>query len=331
MSAVQRLASRADKMQQRRPWLAVPVATWKKFSDDRAGSLAALVAYYAFVSLLPLLLVLVSVLDLLVRNNAALRDRLLDSALQQYPLIGAQLRPHVEHGLSGTGFALVTGIVIALYGARGVANAIQNSLNTVWAVPIVDRPRFPWSLLRGLGLIATLGPGQIITITLSGLAGGAGHIGGAAGRVAAIIVALLLNVGLFWLAFRIATARQIPARDFAISAVLSAVAWQILQLVGGYFVGHQLKSHSAYGVFAVVLGLLAWLYLQAQITLYVAEYNVVRVRGLWPRTLNPPPLNEPDVLTYRLAAKAGQRRPELAIDVRPTGSATADPPPQRQQ
>ncbi len=326
MSAVQRLASRADKLQQRRPWLAVPVATWKKFSDDQAGNLAALVAYYAFVALLPLLLVLVSVLDLLVRNNEALRDKLLNSALQQYPLIGSQLRPHVEHGITGTGFALVAGIVVALYGARGVANAIQNSLNNVWAVPMLDRPRFPWSLLRGLGLIATLGPGQIITITLSGLAGGAGHAG-AAGRAAAIVVALLLNMGLFWLAFRIATARSIPARDFALSAILSAVAWQILQLVGGYFVGHQLKSHSAYGVFAVVLGLLAWLYLQAQITLYVAEFNVVRVRGLWPRTLNPPPLNEPDVLTYRLAAKAGQRRPELAIEVRPTGSATAHTPP----
>jgi YihY family inner membrane protein len=245
-------------------------------------------------------------------------------------VIGAQLKPHIEQGIRGTGFALLVGIVVALLGARGVANAIQNSLNTVWGVPRLERPRFPWSMLRGLGLIVTLGPGQIITITLSGLAGGTGHPSMAA-KAGALVISLLLNVGLFWLAFRIAIAREIPTRDFAISAILSAVAWQVLQLFGGYFVGHQLKSHSAYGVFAVVLGLLTWLFVQAQITLYVAEYNVVRVRKLWPRTLNPPPLTDADVRAYRLAAQAGQRRPELAIDVEPTGSATADPPPQPPQ
>jgi membrane protein len=330
MSAMQRLVKRADQLQQRQPWLGVPIATVQKFTDDRAGNLAALVAYYAFIALFPLLLVLVSVLKLLVRNNEKLRHQLLTSALNQYPVIGKQLEPHIKQGISGTGFALVVGIVVALFGARGVANAIQTALNTVWGVPRLERPRFPWSMLRGLGLIAVLGPGQIITIFLSGLAGGTGQYGTAV-KAGAVVLSLLLNIGLFWLAFRIATAREIPARDFAISAILSAAAWQVLQYFGGYFVGHQLKTHSAYGVFAVVLGLLGWLFLQAQITLYVAEYNVVRVRKLWPRALDPPPLTEADVRAYRLAARAGQRRPELAIDVRPTGSATADPPPERRQ
>jgi membrane protein len=330
MSAVQRLVERADELQQRRSWLGVPIATMQKFTDDRAGNLAALIAYYAFVALFPLLLVLVSVLKLLVRNNERLRHQLLRSALSQYPVIGKELEPHIKQGIGGTGFALVVGIVVALFGARGVANAIQTALNTVWAVPRMERPRFPWSVLRGLGLIAVLGPGQIITITLSGLAGGNGHPSLAA-QAGAAVLSLLLNIGLFWLAFRIATAREIPGRDFAISAILAAVAWQILQVVGGNLVGHQLKTHSAYGAFALVLGLLAWLFLQAQITLYVAEYNVVRVRKLWPRALNPPPLTEADVRAYRLAAQAGQRRPGLAIDVRPSGSATADPPPERRQ
>jgi membrane protein len=330
MSAMQRLLKRADELQQQRPWLGVPIATVQKFTDDRAGNLAALIAYYAFVALFPLLLVLVSVLDLLVRHNDKLRHQLLSSALAHYPMIGKQLEPHIKQGINGTGFALVAGIVVALFGARGVANAIQNALNTVWGVPRVQRPRSPWSLLRGLGLIAVLGPGQMITVFLSGLAGGTGQFGTAA-QAGAAVLSLLLNIALFWLAFRIATAREIPTRDFAISAILSAVAWQILQYVGGYFVGHQLKTHSAYGVFGLVLGLLTWLFVQAQITLYVAEYNVVRVRNLWPRALDPPPLTDADMRAYRLAARAGQRRPELAIDVRPTGSATADPPPEQRQ
>jgi uncharacterized BrkB/YihY/UPF0761 family membrane protein len=139
---------------------------------------------------------------------------------------------------------------------------------------------------------------------------------GAGAYIAATAVSLLLNVGLFWLAFRMATASEIRTRDLLLSAILAAVAWQALQLLGGYFIGHQLKSNSAYGVFGIVLGLLAWFYLQAQITLYVAELNVVRVRRLWPRSLDPPPLTDADLRAYRLYALAEQRREEIEIDVR---------------
>src|SRR5271165_2149949 len=187
---------RVDQLQQQRPALAVGVATWKKFGDDQAGNLAALVAYYAFASIFPLLLVFVTVLDLVVRNNAKLREHLLDSAFGQYPVIGAELRMNV-HGLSSTGPALVIGLVLTLYGARGIAVAIQNALNTVWGVPQFRRPGFPKSLLRSFGLIAVIGPGVIITITLSSIAGGTGHLSGAAARIAPIAISLLLNVGLF--------------------------------------------------------------------------------------------------------------------------------------
>jgi membrane protein len=314
MNAVKRLLAAADRLQQSRPWLAVPVATWKKFGDDQAGNLAALIAYYAFAALFPLLLVFVTVLDLVLKDNAALRGRLLHSALSQYPVIGGELS-HNVHSLNKTGLALALGLILTFLGARGVASAVQNAMNSVWEVPIMDRPGFPWSLLRSLGLILVIGPGVIATTALSSIAGGTGHLGGAGARVAATAVSLLLNMALFWLGLRIATAGDVTWRDLRLSAILAAIAWQALQLAGGYFIGHQLASNSAYGAFAVVLGLLAWLYLEAQLTLYVVELSVVRARRLWPRSLTPPPLTDADLKAYRLYAGAEQRRAEVKVDV----------------
>jgi membrane protein len=319
MSRLDTVLHAADRLQQRRRWLAFSVAAWKKFGDDQAGNLAALIAYYAFVAIFPLLLVLVTVLDLVLSRHTALRGRLLSSALASYPIVGVQLKQNV-HALGQTGAALVIGLIFTFLGARGVASAAQNALNAAWEVPFSARPRFPWALLRSVGLIVVVGVGQIVTFTLSGIAGGTGHvISGAGVHIAAVAVSLLLNVGLFWVGFRLATASSVATRDLRLGAFIAAPAWQVLQLAGGYVVGHQLaRASSLYGTFGIVLGLLAWLYLQAQITLYAVEINVVQVRRLWPRSLFPPPLTPQDLTAYRLYARTEQRWPELEIDVRDT-------------
>ena len=305
-----RMVRAIDRAQQSRSWLAVGVATWKKFSDDQAGNLAALVAYFAFASLFPLMLVAYTVLDLVAKGNATLADRL-TKALQDYPVVG-QL--HVGHGLSQTGLALVVGILLTLYASLGVANAIQNAMNTAWAVPRYQRPGFPKNKLRSLGLIAVIGPGEIITIALSTVAGGVGHLGGPGGQAAAFLVALLLNIGLFWLTFRLATSKDVSGRDLRLGAILAATAWQLLTFALAKTILH-LHSNSAYGVFGSVLGLLAWFYLQAQITLYVVELDVVRARKLWPRSLAPPPLTQADLRAYQAYAQQTQLRPEVDISV----------------
>src|SRR5579875_952545 len=279
-AAVARALEAADRAQRRWPPLAFPVAVWRKFGDDQAGSLAALIAYYAFVATFPLLLALVTVLDIVVRRDPALRRRVLGSALRAYPVIGPQIGSSV-HPLRATG------LIGALLGARGVAMAAQNAMNTVWAIPPERRPAFPWSLLRGIGLVLVVGIGQIVTTPLSSLAGGLGHVvTGAWLQAATIACALALNAGVFWLALRLATAAEVGWGDLRLAAALAAVSWQVLQLLGGYIVGRTLAHSSAlYGVFGVVLGLLAWLYLQAQVTLYAVEACVVRARRLWPRHL----------------------------------------------
>src|SRR2546430_7959492 len=152
MNRAEQVAHSLDRLQQRTPWLAFPVAVWKKFGDDQAGNLAALIAFYAFAALFPLLLVLVTVLDLVLRDFPPLREDVLNTAYGQIPLIGTQLRDHLG-GLHETGPALVFGLVLTFLGARGVAGAVQNALNTVWAVPFNARPGFPWNQLRSIGLI----------------------------------------------------------------------------------------------------------------------------------------------------------------------------------
>jgi YihY family inner membrane protein len=326
MKRLERLLRAADRWQQRHGWVAFGVAAWKKFGDDQAGNLAALIAYFAFASIFPLLLVLVTALDIVLSGNPELRNRLLDSALANFPVIGDQLK-HNVHALGGTGLALAVGLIFAFLGALGFATAAQNALNSAWEVPFSRRPGFPWSLLRSVSLTLVVGIGQIVTGTISGIAGGSGHlISGAPAHVGAVAVSLLLNIGLFWAGFRLATAREVAARDLRLGALIAGVAWQVLQLAGGYLVAHQLaRSSSLYGAFGIVLGLLAWLFLEAQITLYAVEVNVTAVRGLWPRSLFPPPLTEQDLAAYRLYAEAEQRRPELQVEVEETGPPEADP------
>jgi YihY family inner membrane protein len=310
----------ADTLQQRHAWLALPVAVWKKFGDDQAGNLAALIAYYAFVALFPLMLVLVTVLSIVLKNDPGLQHRLLNSALSHYPVIGQQLS-HIGP-LTQTGLPLVVGLLGTFIGARGVATAIQNALNTVWEIPFARRPGFPWSWLRSFGLMLVIGLGLIGTTILSTAAG---RVFGAGATVVAVAVSLVLNVGVFWLAFRLGTAREVSWRQLRLGAVIAGVIWQVLQYAGGYFVSHQLAHASPiYGTFAVVIGLLAWLYLEAELTLYAAEINVVWAHRLWPRSVAPPPYTEQDRRAFQLYAQVEERGKGMDIVVEDVGSGGED-------
>jgi membrane protein len=312
MNMMKRLIAAVDALQQRHAWLAAPVAVWKKFGDDQAGNLASLIAYSALVGIFPLLLVLLTVLDRVAKYNPGL-TRTVESALKKYPVIG----PYVEHigRLHQTGIALVVGLVGTFIGALGVANSLQNALNTAWEIPFDRRPGFPWSWLRSAALIVVVGTGFIVTTVLSGLAAGVGHVLAVAGQsIPAIAVSLLLNFGFFWLGFRLATASEITWRQLWLGAAISAVIWQVLQVIGTRFVTHQIGHASPlYGTFAIVLGLIAWLYLQAQLMLYAVEINVVRAYRLWPRSLVPPPYTEQDRHAFRLYVAQRRKQMEIAV------------------
>lgn len=312
----ERLLDAVDRFQQRHAALAFPLAVWRKFGDDQAGNLAALIAYYAFVSVFPLLLVLVTVLGFVLSGNEKLQQDVLNSALTEFPVIGTQLRDNI-HSIGTSGGELSIGLVGTFLGARGVASAVQNAMNQVWAVPRRARPGFPFSWLRSFALIGVIGLGVLVTTGLSGVGSWGGHLFGPPVRVGIVALSLAMNIALFWLGLRVATAAQVTWRELRLGAIISALVWQALQYLGGYFVSHELRhASSLYGIFGLVLGLLAWFYLQAQLTIYAAEIDVVRTRRLWPRSLFPPPLTEKDRAAYRAYAQAEQRRPEIQIETR---------------
>jgi hypothetical protein len=165
----------------------------------------------------------------------------------------------------------------------------------------------------------------------STFAGGLGASGGSLGillRVVGIGLSLLLNFVLFAVAYRVLTALPLRWGDVAPGAAVASVLWSLLQVFGGYYVTHQIQGASnVYGTFAIVIGLLVWIYLGAQITLYCAEINVVRVRQLWPRSLVQPPLSTADKRTLAARAKAEQQRPEERINVEFDPSADREGPP----
>lgn len=289
------MASRAvkaiDAYQRRHRGLGFPIAVVYKFGDDQGPYLTALITYYGFLSLFPLLLLLVTILGFVLQGDPHLQDKVVNSTLAELPIIGSQLRENV-HSLKGSGVGLAIGIVGTLYGCLGVAGATQNAFNRAWAVPRNKRPN-PLALrLRSLLLLLVLGTGVVVTTALSGLTTAAGSFGATLGtglRIAAIPMATLVNVGLFMLAFRVLTSKEVPTRELRIGAVVAGIGWEIVQILGTYFVAHVLKgAPEAYGVFGLVLGLIAWIYLLALVIVFAVEVNVVGQRRLWPRALLTP-------------------------------------------
>lgn len=316
MNPVEKAFRRADMLQRRYPWLAFPFAVLKKFGDDQAGGLAALVAYYGFFSLFPLLLLFVSVLGIVLPGHPGLRNEIVHSALAQFPVIGGQIGEKAGiHGLTGSWLSAAVGAGGALWAGLGVAQAAQRAMNVVWDIPRSEWPNFVFRRLRAALMLAILGVVFIVSTFASGI-GSSGALTSTLLSAAGWVLSLALNVILFSLAFQVLTARDLTWRHVLPGAASAAVAWTVLQAVGGYYLTHEVRSASnIYGAFALVIGLLVWISLGAQITLFGAEINVVWFRRLWPRSLVQPPINEGDRKVYRAIVERARMRPEVGVDV----------------
>lgn len=326
MEAIRRLVRAVDRAQQRHAVLAFPYAVVKKFGDDQGGSLASLIAYYGFFSMFPLLLVFVSVLGILLRGNPGLRHRLLESALRGFPVIGQAITSDVHAITAASPIGLAVGIAATLWAGLGLTQVAQDAMNRVWGIPQRDWPGFAPKRLRGVALLALLGTITVVSTVASGA--GASLSSRALGlRVAGLAVSVVLNLLLFTLAYQLLTARRLRWRDVLPGAVAAGVAWTALQYGGGYYVSHQVAhARAVYGTFALVIGLLVWIHLGAQLTLYCAEINAVAHQRLWPRSLAPPPLTEGDRRAYRQVVYRAQIRPEQIVQVSYRDGAEAGAP-----
>lgn len=319
MNPIEKRVRTVDAWQQRHRFPSFAYAVFKKFGDDQAGNLVALLTYFAFLATFPLLLALSAILGLVLKGNPSLQASIQSSALAEFPIIGTQLSSQV--GLSSLGHstpALIIGIIGAILGGRGLANALQNTQNTLWSVPKIDRPGFPSNYLRSFGLLGLLGVGTVVTTGAAWLVG-AGQMLGLTGvlvEILATALSIAIGIGLFFAAFRIAAAKIVATRDLVLGAIVSSVAWQILLSLAGIFINHVLKhSQAIAGFFGVVLGLLAWFGLQATAVVYAIEADVVRVHHLWPRSIVQPPLTQADKDYLVEVVAAEKRRPEQMITV----------------
>jgi YihY family inner membrane protein len=314
MNALEKVMRRVDAAQQRFGPAALVFGVMKKFGDDNAGTLVASLSFSAFLCVFPLLLILITVLDIVLAHDPGARNSLVHSALHQFPLVGTQLGKQI-HGLHRSSvIGLIVGVLGLLWGSTGLAQSGLFSMAQVWNLAGPERPNYAARLGRSFAFLAVLGLGLVVTTGLAGF-GTFGRHNLALGMLS-VVMALLINVATYFGAFRVLTPKAVHSRQLLAGSVLGGVAWTILQAVGGYVIGHDLRNDSrTYGTFGLVLGLVAWIYLGSLITVYAAELNTVLAGRLWPRGLVQPPLTEADQRSLTLQATQNQRRLEQDVSV----------------
>ena len=306
-----------DRIQRRHPVLGFPIAVVYKFFDDFGGYLCALLTYYGFLSLFPGLLLLSTVVGIVLQGQPEWQERILDSALSEFPIVGDELR--TTGTIGGGPVGLLVGGLAALYGGLGVGQALQYASNTAWMVPRNSRPN-PFAS-RGRGLLLLLVAGLTIVVTtglttyLQQLVSG-GYTGWAI-----TIASVLLNTLVIAVIFIIATSRPLDLTDVLPGAVLAALAWQGMQAVGAVYVSTVIeRASNLNSVFAIVLGLLVFLYTMSVAIMLCVEVNVVRKEHLWPRALLTPftdqvVLTSADQRAYARHAEAQRLKGFQRIDV----------------
>ncbi len=254
----------------------------------------------------------VTILGFVLEGDPGAQKAVENSVLSQFPIIGGQIH---TNALQGQVVALVVGIVTSLLGGMGVTQASQNAFDHVWAVPFKNRPNFWQSRLRGLAAADRAGSCCSCSRPRSP-ASSPRALGGTLLKVVGILISLLLNFALFLAAFRLLTSASVGTSELWPGVFLAGVLWELLQLVGGYYIAHVFKhATSTYGTFGLVIALLVWLHLGAQVTIYSAELNVVVSRRLWPRSLMGPPSEPADKETLTALAKVEERHEQEQIDV----------------
>jgi uncharacterized BrkB/YihY/UPF0761 family membrane protein len=316
---------RVDSFQRRHPVLGFPVAVFYKYLDDQGAYLAAMITYYAFVAIFPLMLIASSVLGFLLQDNLELRETLLDSALGNFPIVGTQLGK--PEGLQGSAGAVVVGSIAALYGVLGLAAAAQHALNVAWAVP--RNSRFNPFVGRFRGFVSFVFAGMVLILTTS-VSIALSNLGSLQPTIDVWVLRLGNLLGLALLAVVLAlmmrhtTARRPSFGTCLPGAVVIAALWQGLQYVGGIYVDRVIRATSEMNsIFALVLGLVGLLFLAAASAVIGFEVSVVAKERLYPRALLTPftdrvDLTEADRRAYESYAKAmrhkGFERIQVAFD-----------------
>jgi membrane protein len=310
---VNRIFAWADRVQRRHGVLGFPYAVIKKYGDDEGGREAALMTYYGFLSIFPLLLLGVAVLSRVLADNPELRQRLITAT------IPAALRSTVENSLAAmptSTVPFIVGLIGLLFSGTGVVFSAYQTLNHVAAVPRRLRAGFWSRYIRVFGMLATLLLGAVavgaLTVVVTALPGVP-----EAERAAAVLGSAVVIFAVLLLGARLLLARPAPVRALWPAAVLGSVAVTIALNLGAPLLARLVtKAGPVYGSFATVAGMFALLYLVNQALVYAAEVAAVRYARLWPRALD---VNRPtaaDVRVMTLLAREQERIPAARVGFR---------------
>lgn len=313
---------RLDDWQRRKPAAGFPLAVVYKFFDDQGNYLAAVVTYYAFLAILPMLLIASSVLGFLLQDDPQLKQQLLNSALAQFPIVGQQLG--TPGGIQGSTQAVVVGSVISLWGVTNLGQAAQNTLNAAWGIPRQTRLNPVHGRFRSIVLMVVGGTAVLAVAIVPNLANRVGLIPGGSSPMGRVLIEVLViavtAVVLSWM-MSYGSSQRHSLRTALPGGALIALLWHLLQAVGGIYVARVVSNASdVNGIFALVLGLIVLIYAGAVIAMLGIEVNVVRARRLYPRALMTPfsddvELTEADRRVYSQYAKAQRHKGFERIEV----------------
>lgn len=311
-----------DDFQRRHGAVGFPYAVLRKYLDDEGARLAALLTYYGFLSLFPLLLVVVVVVTEVLASRPALQEQLIDQ------LVGPRLEPDIQQTLEQlppSGIPLVIGIIGLLSAGMGGVLAAYRALNQIWAVPRRDRVSVGGRYARALMMLVILLFGAITAAGSGVLASIADRpaverIAGVSGSFAVILLVLVL-------AHKVLTSAPRPFHEIWLSCVLGAVVVLGLLSWGAAVLPALItRSGPVYGSFATVVGVFALLYLTSQAVVLSAEVSPVRAYRLFPRALIRTARTSADIRALTLLAREQELLPDQRIVVSfvPTNVAVGD-------
>jgi membrane protein len=313
-----------DAFQRKHTIIGFPIAVIYKYFDDQGPYLAAIISYYAFIAIFPLLLLGSSILGLVLKNNPDLKDRLLDSALSQFPIIGTQLGQ--PEGLSGSTTTIVIGSIVALYGAMGLGQAVQNAANIAWSVPRNSRANPIILRLRSIIFLAISGAGILALAIATSVFANPDAVGAdleSTLRWVIRLVGFVLTIAIFVSVFRLISHGRAGWRSVLPGAIVAAILWQGLQWIGNTYVQGVIvkaKGNQMNETFALVLGLVAFIFVAAVMVVLGLEVNVVLRRHLYPRALLTPftdnvILTKADRKAYAFYAKSQRHKGFQSVEV----------------
>ncbi|MGD0068221.1 MAG: YhjD/YihY/BrkB family envelope integrity protein, partial [Streptosporangiaceae bacterium] len=211
MNPVERVIRGVDAGQKRYTPTAFVFGVIKKYGDDNGGVLVSNLAYSSFVSLFPLLLVLVTILTYTAAINPSFHTDVQNAVANQVPLLGHTLFENVHELKRSSVIGLIVGLVGLIWGATGLAQAGLFTMEQVWNLPGPSRPGYVQRLGRAMLFLGLLGAGVIVTTGLSSLSTYLHY--GLAVKIPLEVVTAALNAGMYLGAFRVLTPKGVPTRD----------------------------------------------------------------------------------------------------------------------